>query len=437
MEKAAQTRMERTAEPAGPAQAAPPGLLWEVSSLSDVGRVRSENQDACGEARDDEGNLLLIVADGMGGHQGGSTASRLCIEAACREFRSSHSPLDERMRRALELANVEVHEAAGRDAGLEGMGTTSVAIAIAPDGAAFVAWVGDSRGYRLRDGRLERISEDHSWVAEAVRMGAITAEEAETHPRKNQLLRCIGADPQVEVDVRPLDVRAGDRFLLCSDGLWGELPEPDLAAVLGYEDPPSAVRTLVDRANDHGGPDNITVQILWIRDAASAASSAAPARQEPARPRRLVRLIAAVGIVSLALVGMGGYAALYCGGAFFQPGPGSAEPAAGSAAALEPRIESFLESWALAVTTVDYELYRGLGLPESGEQFERRYAGHTGVLMTMELLDHEAGSDGLVRARVRMSYGYDASSSRRELKAEYQLRLRDTDARLRYAGGFD
>lgn len=239
----------------------------QTASLSDVGRVRSENQDSFGEAADSAGNRLLIVADGMGGHRGGSTASRLCIETASMEFRESTDAVDSRLRRGLERANVDVHQASTKDPDLSGMGSTAVALALTPDGDAWVAWVGDSRAYRLRDGRLERMTDDHSYVAEGVRAGVISPEQVATHPRRNQLLRCVGPNPSVEVDVRAIDVRQGDRFLLCSDGLWGEVPEAEIATVLSSEPPAAATQTLVDRANQRGGPDNITVQILSIGEA--------------------------------------------------------------------------------------------------------------------------------------------------------------------------
>ena len=150
----------------------------EAASLSDVGRMRTENQDACGEVFDSAGNRLLIVADGMGGHAGGSTASRICVETVCREFQDSSAALDVQLRLASQQANADVCEVAGENAELAGMGPTAVALALDPMGGAWVAWVGDSRAYRLRQGELQAITDDHSWVAEAVRMGVIAADEA-------------------------------------------------------------------------------------------------------------------------------------------------------------------------------------------------------------------------------------------------------------------
>ena len=286
MEEATRTGPDRA-----PMDAArvPAPLQLEAASLSDVGRMRSENQDACAETLDADGNRLLIVADGMGGHAGGATASRICVESVCREFRTSDLPLDQRLRAAIERANADVQEVASEDPELAGMGTTAVALGLAPSGEAWVAWVGDSRAYRMRAGELAPITDDHSWVAEAVRMGVIPAEAAETHPRKNQLLRSVGAAPEVEVDVRPVGVRPGDRFLICSDGLWGEVPGPEIAAVLSYESPAIATRKLIDRANERGGPDNITVQILAVGEpgAAPAPPAEGPASAAPGILRRL------------------------------------------------------------------------------------------------------------------------------------------------------
>ncbi len=284
---------ERTSPPGSP-----PGWRLDSAQLSDVGRVRSENQDACGAFRDASGWRLFVVADGMGGHRGGATASRMCVETLGHEFQTSQAPVRERLVAGLVEANRAIRALAEQQSDLGGMGTTAVALALAPSAEGWIAWVGDSRGYRLRDGRLEALTEDHSLVAEWVRLAVIRPEEAAEHPRRNELLRSVGPLENVQVDAEPLDVRSGDRYLLCSDGLWGEVSDPEMAAVLGFEEPETAVARLVELANSRGAPDNVTVQI-----AAIGVGPAPAPRVEAAAPaqRARVPLLLGGGAVAVAL----------------------------------------------------------------------------------------------------------------------------------------
>ncbi|MCP4039162.1 MAG: serine/threonine-protein phosphatase, partial [bacterium] len=231
-----------------------------------------------GEFRIANGERLLIVADGMGGHAGGVTASRLCIESAARVFESGEGSAGERVSRGLEEANRAVYAASEADPSLRGMGTTGVALLFEPSGTVSLAWVGDSRAYRFRNGQLEQLSDDHSLVADWVRLGRITEEEAETHPRRNELLRAIGPDPSVEVDRKSYTVEPGDIYLLCSDGLCGYLSAAEISAVVGFNRPENAVRLLVDKVNvERNSPDNVTVQIMEVpNDIATAADTTAP-----------------------------------------------------------------------------------------------------------------------------------------------------------------
>ena len=244
-----------------------------TASHTDVGRLRTHNEDDCGEFRSEPGDLLLVVADGMGGHRGGATASRMAVETIGRVFQARAgefgkpddpgTPDDptQLLARAFRQANEAIYQASLDDASLRGMGTTVVSLLCGADGGVWVAHVGDSRAYQLRDGELVQLTEDHSLVAELQRRGLITAEEALVHPRRNEILRSIGVVPEVETEIRRLEARAGDRFALCSDGLSGVLRDPEIASILAREAPDQAVKTLVDRANQQGGPDNITVQI--------------------------------------------------------------------------------------------------------------------------------------------------------------------------------
>lgn len=269
----------------------------ETASCTDVGRQRSNNQDHFGEGTAPDGARLLIVADGMGGHAGGATASRMAVEAVRRVVGGAGEASGESLRTALEQANHEVHEQARREAELAGMGTTGVALLFAGDGRGWVANVGDSRAYRLRDGELVQITEDHSLVAELQRRGVISEEEAMVHPRRNEVLRSLGVEPDVSVDVLELDVLPGDQFLLCSDGLSGVVRDEEIAEVLRRQPPEQAVRTLVDFANERGGPDNVTVQIARIP--APLAASAATGRSD--RVRRVRALMVALVVVALLL----------------------------------------------------------------------------------------------------------------------------------------
>lgn len=236
----------------------------QTASLTHVGRVRTANQDTCGEFRNDSGYRLLVVADGMGGHSGGETASRLALEAIGQVFDAGFDDPVSMLQEAFRVANQKIHRIGSSDPELHGMGTTGVAVLIGPGDEAWVAHIGDSRAYQMRSGRLHRVTEDHSWVSEEVRHQRITPDEARHHPMKNVLLRSIGVGPEVEVPVKSLEVGPGDRFLLCSDGLWGEVEDQPIAAIVGSEQPRRAVERLVDLAIENGGSDNVTVQVALV-----------------------------------------------------------------------------------------------------------------------------------------------------------------------------
>ena len=239
-----------------------PPLRIEAASRTDVGLVRERNEDAYGELSFD-GGRLFVVADGMGGHAGGETASRLAVEAVQEVFERASGESGRRLHEAMEAANLRVHEASHRDPSLAGMGTTGVALVIDAD-AAWVANVGDSRVYRLRDSELVQLTRDHSVVAEMVRRGVLTADQALIHPRRNEVLRSLGTSPDVEVDVDRVDVAAGDVFVLCSDGLSGVVDDAAIAAFLDDASPSEASLELVEAAIGQGAPDNVTVQVVKV-----------------------------------------------------------------------------------------------------------------------------------------------------------------------------
>jgi serine/threonine protein phosphatase PrpC len=241
---------------------------------SDAGRVRENNEDSLSLAPELK---LFVLSDGMGGQASGEVASRLATETIvthCREAESRPSlPLagsriagvsekSNRLASAIHLANQVVHQAAQDIPEQNGMGATVVAIWLADDRIS-VAHVGDSRVYRLRGGELEQLTEDHSFVAEQVRRGAMTAEEAATSKLQNVLLRALGVDPEVHVEVDEQLLLEGDTVLLCSDGLTRELSDAQIAAVLGdADDPQEAADRLVDLANQAGGEDNISAIVV-------------------------------------------------------------------------------------------------------------------------------------------------------------------------------
>lgn len=274
-------------------------LHIHTAYLTDVGCVREENEDACKELRGPGGEQLLVVADGIGGHRGGATASRLLTETVCEFFEDAPTWNGEMLCEAITAANARIHRAASESIDLEGMGTTAVAVLIGGKGdAAWVAHVGDSRAYRLRGGILEPLTEDHSAVAELLRRGAITADEAIHHPRRNEIIRSVGNSPTVEVDLSRFKIKRGDQVLLCSDGLSGVLRDEEIAAVLHRSRPVEAVPQLVAAANARGGPDNVTVMVSALLDEAHDV----PPRTPAFRRRRLKAVAGAAAVLLIAIV---------------------------------------------------------------------------------------------------------------------------------------
>ena len=239
---------------------------------TDTGRQRNANEDSY-FARPP----IFVVADGMGGAQAGEVASKTAAEAFDRDLPAG-SP-EQVLRETIEAANREINERAKADPSLAGMGTTiTAAIVNAQSEEVAIGHVGDSRAYRLRGGKLERLTRDHSLVEEMRRKGQLTDAQAEDHPQRSIITRALGPEPEVEVDLQTVPAAPGDVFLLCSDGLTTMIGEEQIARRLaGATSMTAAVRALVDEANRAGGRDNITALAFRLEDAA------APARaQEPA-----------------------------------------------------------------------------------------------------------------------------------------------------------
>jgi len=235
-----------------------------AGSATDVGRIRSNNQDSNLVLEDSE---LYVLADGMGGHQGGEVASALAVEAVAA---NAGEPTLDSLKEAVRRANRIIFEKAGTDPELHGMGTTTCAIRVVPGPEGDeIAWVnvGDSRVYLLRDDHLIQLSQDHSLVEDLLRDGQLTEDEAAVHPQRNILTRALGIDVDVDVDGSSVIPFNGDRFLLCSDGLFNEVTEDQMTSVLRrMADPGEAAEELVRLANEGGGRDNITVVLVEVVD---------------------------------------------------------------------------------------------------------------------------------------------------------------------------
>lgn len=268
-----------------------------ASGLSDVGVIRSHNED-CFDI--DPGNQVFVVADGMGGHSHGEIASRIAIDSI-REFVARTADEDatlpfemdprlgrqsNRLKSAIRVAHDKVLKAIRQDASLHGMGTTVVGLLVDGDSAA-IAHVGDSRCYRLRDGKLELLTQDHTWVNEQVVAGFLSEEQARVHPLKNVVTRALGGDADIEVDVREWKVLPGDLYMLCSDGLTTMLSDAEILERLRA---PARLEELCARlvrdANARGGFDNISVVLLHIEQDGEGEDEAPAGAESAQSPKR-------------------------------------------------------------------------------------------------------------------------------------------------------
>lgn len=232
---------------------------------SDPGLIRSNNQD---NFYIDSNGRFFIVADGMGGHAGGEQASRIATqkiqEYLNANWNSSQSP-EVLLEEALWEANKAILLDQENHPERSDMGTTVVVVIFGSGEPPWCAHVGDSRLYRLRESHLEQLTEDHTWVARAIKMGDITPEEARMHPFRHVLSRCLGREDLHQIDVQPFDIKPGDRLLLCSDGLTEELADQKIASYLQESSlVDKAAISLIEAAKDEGGHDNITVIIIAL-----------------------------------------------------------------------------------------------------------------------------------------------------------------------------
>jgi len=257
----------------------------EVSGQSDIGCLRQNNEDCLGywEPEDDREfqrkGRLAVVADGMGGYEGGQEASRLAVETLVSVYRDfggndPHQALVD----ALQTAHEKIREYSFAHPELRGMGTTCTAAAIVRvadrvgDGSAdydalYYVHVGDTRLYLIRDGRITKVTRDHSYVGRLVEAGMISAEQAEHHPQRNILTAALGTNPELIMDSpgKPEPLRPDDILVLCSDGLWGQVRDAEILDAVEDKSAEQAGRELIGLARERGGPDNITVEILRLR----------------------------------------------------------------------------------------------------------------------------------------------------------------------------
>lgn len=255
-----------------------PPLRIEARGVTDVGQRRDHNEDAL---LVDERLGLFVVADGMGGHAGGGTASRLAVEtlqAAIRHARESEpeafgsdaavedSPVPDILREGVEEACAVIYRAAQADPDLAGMGTT-VTAALVDHRTAYVAHVGDSRCYLVREGRIYQVSDDHSLVNEQLKAGAISADEARNSRFKNIITRSVGFEQEVQVDLLGVELQGDDRVVICCDGLSNLVEDPEILRIVEESDLGEAPARLVALANERGGDDNITVIVVRASEA--------------------------------------------------------------------------------------------------------------------------------------------------------------------------
>lgn len=289
---------------------------FEIGNGTDVGRVRSANEDnfvchiPAKRRQKAAKGCLLVVCDGMGGALGGQIASRMAVEVIS-EVYYMHSSKDPSaaLQAAIIEANRHIFDRSRNEQELRGMGTTAVAVALFGD-KMHLAHVGDSRCYLVREGTIRQLTEDHTLVQKMVNDGLITDEEARKHPESHILSRSVGVGPEVEVDVLqpPQELHSGDKLVLCSDGLSGLVEDQEILAAATAAAPQEAIQQLIALANERGGTDNITVQVVSVEAGKSnikKADGATVTRSPGRKPKKLKFLL--IFLLVLALIAAGIY----------------------------------------------------------------------------------------------------------------------------------
>ena len=240
----------------------------KISYGTDVGIIRNDNQDSVSYREFSENCGLFVVADGMGGHRGGKTASSIAVETITHVFFENYTQqmrseeIKELLRHAVNIANTQIFEKSDSDEELYGMGTTVVVLFVC-DNTLYTASVGDSRAYVFNGNRAHQITTDHSLVADLLSRGIISEEEAKNHPQKNVITRAVGSEPSLTVDVFQTNLDSDNIIVGCSDGLYSMVSEEEIAVIINDNIENSAEK-LIKLANERGGQDNITVVVAKI-----------------------------------------------------------------------------------------------------------------------------------------------------------------------------
>jgi PPM family protein phosphatase len=248
-----------------------PGSLYvNVAQRTDVGRKRLHNEDSVAHIVPTDPVMmvkkgaLFIVADGMGGHAAGEVASEIAVNTVCNMYyQDPAEDVPSALVHAVTSANAIIYQRSSENQSQQGMGTTCVA-AVLQGMTAYIANVGDSRAYLIRQGQIRQVSQDHSWVAEQVLAGLMTPEQASMHAMRNMITRSLGFYPTIAVDIFTEQVTAEDILLLCSDGLSGMVSDNEILQIVQQFGAQDGVYRLIERANEHGGVDNITVLIAQV-----------------------------------------------------------------------------------------------------------------------------------------------------------------------------
>jgi len=261
---------------------------FDLALLTDIGTARSNNEDACGHLIQSPKEAVFVVADGVGGYDGGEVASEMAVEVTLGTYRETDPSLGpaKRLQRAVQRANIEIHNRALTVPELRRMATTVTAAAVA-DGVLYAVHVGDCRLYLVRGERIQQMTKDHTVIGERMRLGLISEKEARKHPERSALSRCMGRELIVSLDRLTMPLKSGDRIVLCSDGLHGVLEDQEIETLSRGLTAEQACRRLIDEANSRGAADNVTAAFLLAHNGSANANQPSGWR---GRLRSLLRL---------------------------------------------------------------------------------------------------------------------------------------------------